>query len=135
MNLRVDLYGKIISGYPQENFGYFAFNVMGDDTIAGWVGLTPMKDHPHIELLYGVGRKHWGQGYATEAAGTMLRYAFKRMNLPEVVAVVNPANVASRKVVEKLAMTLRGHIEWPKQGVVELFGIDQQGFNALVAGA
>jgi RimJ/RimL family protein N-acetyltransferase len=45
----------------------------------------------------------WGRGYASEAAAVILRHAFDS-GLPEVVAVTNPANSASRRVCARIGM-------------------------------
>jgi RimJ/RimL family protein N-acetyltransferase len=49
-----------------------------------------------------------GQGLATEAAGAALDYAFAVLGVDEVVAYTSPDNAASRRVIEKLGMRLRG---------------------------
>ena len=45
-----------------------------------------------------------GQGYATEVAAAWLRYGFEEANLARVVAVADPENAGSRRVMEKLGM-------------------------------
>ena len=41
----------------------------------------------------------WGKGYATEAAGLVLEYAFSRLNLSAVYAGHHPDNHGSRKIL------------------------------------
>jgi ribosomal-protein-alanine N-acetyltransferase len=43
-------------------------------------------------------------GLATESAAALLDYAFKRLGIRCVVAVVNPDNSASIRVIHKLGM-------------------------------
>ena len=58
--------------------------------------------------------KHWGSGYATEA-GRRLRAAFATLGVTHVISLIDPENVASRRVAEKLGGTIdktgvfRGH--------------------------
>src|SRR5205823_14448024 len=81
---------KLLAGYEAANYGYFALApIESDDRLIGWVGLTPLDGDPSTQLLYGLARKYWGKGFASEAAAAMLRYAFQRMHLSELVAVVN----------------------------------------------
>jgi RimJ/RimL family protein N-acetyltransferase len=47
----------------------------------------------------------WGNGYATEAAQTVLDYAFER-RLPRVVAVTTPASTASQRVCSRIGLAL-----------------------------
>jgi len=49
--------------------------------------------------------EYWGQGLATEGAGAITAYAFEILKLPELVSFTVPANVRSRRVMEKLGMT------------------------------
>lgn len=75
--------------------------------IVGRAGLqyTEVDGETALELLYALRRDSWDMGYATEAARGVLDIAFGVMRLPRVVAVVLPANVRSRHVVEKLGFT------------------------------
>ena len=51
------------------------------------------------------------KGYATERGAGALRHGFERQGLREIHAVVDPGNVASVAVAERLKMTLRGRTE------------------------
>jgi len=73
--------------------------------LAGWVGLGQLEINPEeIEIYYGMGRESWGRGYATEAAGELLRYGFENLKLEKIVAIVLPDNPASIRVVEKIGL-------------------------------
>jgi [ribosomal protein S5]-alanine N-acetyltransferase len=61
-----------------------------------------------VELGYTLGRAWWGRGYATEAAGRWLSVAFDELGVSEVVALAEPANVASVHVLDKLGMRRDG---------------------------
>jgi len=50
-----------------------------------------------------------GRGYATEAAGEMLRLGFEGLGLHRIVADSDPRNAASIKVMEKLGMRREAH--------------------------
>jgi len=53
-------------------------------------------------MTYRLCLKHWGQGYATEAAGAVLRYGFGNLGLHKTMAFALPQNTASLKILEKL---------------------------------
>jgi RimJ/RimL family protein N-acetyltransferase len=61
-----------------------------------------------VELGYTLGVAWWGRGYATEAASAWLSSAFGSLGIFEVVALAEPANVASTHVLEKLGMRRAG---------------------------
>jgi ribosomal-protein-alanine N-acetyltransferase len=82
-----------------------------NNTVIGWCGFGPLEFDPgQIELFYGISYPEWGKGYATEAAGAMLRYGFETIGLKEIVAVVNHDNLASKRVIEKLNLIYRKNI-------------------------
>ena len=56
------------------------------------------------ELGYTLGPRWWGRGYATEAARAVRDYALGPLALPEVLALVRPANAASINVLQKIGM-------------------------------
>lgn len=53
-------------------------------------------------------RRRLGQGYATEAAGALLRWAFDTLDLNRVQAETDTRNVASARVLEKLGFLREG---------------------------
>ena len=93
----------------QEAWGYSFWAVVerASGRLIGDAGLyrTPVGE---VELGYTLGKSWWGRGYATEAAGTWLQTAFSRLGIHEVVALAEPANAASLRVLEKLGMTRDG---------------------------
>jgi len=127
---KTERFEKLIASYETESYAYFALApIEADDQLIGWVGLTPLEGYSYTQLLYGLVKKCWGQGLGTEAAAAMMRYAFQRMKLSELVAVVNPENAASRKLLAKLGMTPRGHLNWPREGLVEVYGIRRREYK------
>jgi len=59
---------------------------------------------PQFELGYTLGTRWWRRGYATEAARAVRDHALGPLALPEVLALVRPANAASINVLEKIGM-------------------------------
>lgn len=98
-----------------EKFGYAAYAVEIKDTheFIGFVGLNqPPFEIPNfkpnglpiVEIGWRLSSNHWGQGYATEAAKTVLDYAFTELNLNEVISFTVVANTKSRRVMEKIGL-------------------------------
>jgi ribosomal-protein-alanine N-acetyltransferase len=54
-----------------------------------------------IEVGYILKRSAWGNGYATEACRRLVQFAFEETELDEIVAVTDPRNAASEKVLRK----------------------------------
>ena len=92
----------------------FAVQRLEDGALIGSIGLRLRQDHQRGELGYWIGRPYWGQGYCTEAARAVLRWAFRSMRLNRVYACHFARNPASGRVMQKLGMRreglLRAHV-------------------------
>jgi RimJ/RimL family protein N-acetyltransferase len=64
--------------------------------------------HRHAEIGYLLRRDRWGQGLAREAVGAVLGHCFGAMGLHRVQAVIDPENVASRRLVEGFGFKQEG---------------------------
>jgi len=73
----------------------------------GWCALKYLGETDDIEIGYRLLKEHWGNGYATEGASALLRYGFDTLGLDRIVAVANPANSASRRVIEKIGLRFK----------------------------
>lgn len=109
-------------------FGLRAVIVKTTGENVGYCGLGPqpnLEDSP-VEISYDIARKQWGNGYATEAAGCLIAHGFDELFLQEICAAINPANTASARVAQKLGFSVRRKVEWPKQGLVDLYVITKE---------
>ena len=61
-----------------------------------------------IEVGYILKRSAWGNGYATEACRRLVQFAFEETELDEIVAVTDPRNAASKKVLRKSGLRDEG---------------------------
>lgn len=61
-----------------------------------------------VQFGYCYARDTWGQGYATEAARTMVSVWLDEPGVWRVQAFCDPENVASARVLEKAGLTLEG---------------------------
>ena len=91
----------------RHGYSFWAVIERSSGTLIGDAGLyrTPAGE---VELGYTLGVTWWGRGYATEAASRWLAFAFGELGLAEVVALAEPANVASLHVLDKLGMRRDG---------------------------
>jgi RimJ/RimL family protein N-acetyltransferase len=107
----VALTERLLQDYDahQRRHGYSFWAVIerSAGALIGDAGLyrTPAGE---VELGYTLGCAWWGRGYATEAAGRWLAVAFEELGVAEVVALAEPANLASLHVLDKLGMRRDG---------------------------
>lgn len=87
-----------------ERIGFCSLIEKRSGRFIGWCGLWQLKETGETEVGYALAKEFWGKGYATEAASAFLRYGFTELHIEKIVAVANPANTASRRVMEKLGM-------------------------------
>ncbi|MFE6489370.1 GNAT family N-acetyltransferase, partial [Streptomyces sp. NPDC057757] len=86
-----------------------AIDRASDRTFAGWCVLTDWNpDYRSASLGYCLTETMWGNGYATEAAHTLLQWAFDTHDLNRIQAETDTRNLASARVLEKLGFTREG---------------------------
>jgi RimJ/RimL family protein N-acetyltransferase len=61
------------------------------------------------EVGYTLATAHWGKGFAKEALGAFIEYCFGPLGLKRLDAQIDPRNVASGKVLERLGFKHEGH--------------------------
>jgi ribosomal-protein-alanine N-acetyltransferase len=103
----------IISNYDsttESDFKYcFAVIEKATGKHVGLCGIGYLDyDRTQAEVFYRFGTKYWGKGFATETAKALLQFGFIGLGLHEIVAVVKPENIASKKVIEKVGFKYKG---------------------------
>ena len=100
--------------YEADGFGRCAVVLRSTGELVGDCGLirTTVEGVPEVELGWIVRRTHWGRGIATEAARTWRDHAFTQLRLDRIVSMIAEENVASRRVAEKLGMTVERTAVW-----------------------
>jgi RimJ/RimL family protein N-acetyltransferase len=96
---------------PYANgLGYWIVCHQGEAaSFLGWVLLIPADGtRSEVEIGWRLRQAEWGRGIATEAAAPLLRHAFVTLDLPEVIAEIDPQNHGSQKVAEKLGLRHMG---------------------------
>jgi RimJ/RimL family protein N-acetyltransferase len=85
---------------PDEEVA-FAIERNSDRRLVGCIGLQPAEAGAGLEFGYWLGRAYWGEGYATEAVGRLVRFVFIDLDLTEIWGAAVPTNDASHRVMEK----------------------------------
>lgn len=84
----------------------FAIIFRSNQRLIGYCGflLQTVDEVQEIEIAYRLDPSYWGQGIATEAARAVRDHAFDDLQLPRVISLIHPDNIASRRVAEKNGM-------------------------------
>lgn len=100
----------------EHGWGLWAVEIPGVAPFAGFIGLSEPQFESHftpcVEVGWRLARDFWGHGYATEGARAALAFAFDSLHLDEVVSFTVPANIRSRRVMDRLGMTHRASDEF-----------------------
>ncbi|HDR5274644.1 TPA: GNAT family N-acetyltransferase [Bacillus thuringiensis] len=88
-------------------------------------------ENSKTEIGYDISKKFWGKGYAPEAISSLLDYAFTHLKLYRVEAKVEPTNVNSIKVLEKLNFTFEGTLRKSEKSAGKL--IDLNIYSKLIS--
>ncbi len=100
---------RIENQFRQHGFGLYALELRRERAFIGFAGLSipAFEAHftPCVEIGWRLSAEYWGRGLATEAARAVVRYAFESLALDALVSFTVPANIRSRRVMEKIGMT------------------------------
>jgi len=114
------LTGVVVS-YDSDDTYLWAIELVAHSTLIG--SIVAKGGHDDIEMKevgYSFGRPWWGQGYATEALGVVIRFLFDEVGVNRVEAVHDPENPASGRVMAKSGMRQEGVLrarEHTNQGI------------------
>ncbi len=99
---------RIEEHFERHGFGLYAAELVETRTFIGFIGLNiPTFDVPFmpaVEIGWRLAFDSWGRGLASEGARAVVRCAFDTLRLPNLVAFTVPANLRSRRVMEKIGM-------------------------------
>lgn len=89
--------------WGRYGFGDWCFQDRADGQFVGRAGLRQVEtDHrQEVELAYALMPEFWGNGLATEMVRAILKLAFDRIRLEQVVCHTLTTNRASQRVMEK----------------------------------
>ncbi|NBA98111.1 GNAT family N-acetyltransferase [Pseudomonas sp. R5(2019)] len=114
------LIGRIRGHFAEYGFGLWALERKDSGAFIGFTGLMNVNFNapfaPAVEIGWRLARRHWGLGFASEAAWTSLRCAFAQLGLNEVVSFTTRNNLPSQKVMQAIGMQrdLAGDFEHPR---------------------
>jgi len=90
--------------YKRDGFGRWPVFLKDTRDYIGFCGLNYSLSKQEVDVGFRFLRKHWGKGYATEAALGSLVHGFLVDGLPRIVARARVDNAASQRVIQKLGM-------------------------------
>lgn len=102
--------------YIDNGIGRWAVILKETNEFIGWSGLKLEKNVNGHEQFYDLGyrfiQKHWGKGYATEAAIAFVSYGFKKLKIDTLCAFTDFDNEGSKNVLGKLGFKHINNFEY-----------------------
>ena len=84
--------------------GLNAVEILDTGEPIGICGLLKRDGLPDPDIGFAFQRAHWSKGYAFEAAAAVRDYARDVLHLPRLLAITDPANTSSRRLLERLGL-------------------------------
>ncbi len=91
-----------------KGFGMFSVIERQSGRWVGRVGPWQPEGWPGTEVGWGLVRSAWGHGYAYEAAVATIDWTFDTLGWSEVIHCIDPANMPSQRLAERLGASHRG---------------------------
>ncbi|MEE4811647.1 GNAT family N-acetyltransferase [Pseudomonas alliivorans] len=105
--------------YSADGFGPQAVIEVETNRLMGFCGLNAeqVDQVMEVEIGYRLAPSYWGRGLASEAALATLRHGFETLQLASVIAIVQPENIASVRVLHKAGFRDYIHSQYHRLGV------------------
>lgn len=101
---------RVMQRWQQYGFSWWAIREKQTDSVVGAACLQHLanQDGAPLEIGWRLNASVHGKGYATEAAQAMIKFAIEQVGARYLVAVADPANDASQRVMQRLGMKYKG---------------------------
>ena len=89
----------------------FAIIEQNSNSLIGDIGVHFLEtsDNRQVEIGYTLDKNFRGKGYAMEALVKIIDYLFQHLNKHRIIASIDPANVNSIKLIERLGFRKEAH--------------------------
>ena len=114
-----------VKSYEKHGFGLYLVAMKETNESIGMCGLIKREGLEDVDIGYALLPKFWSKGYAVEAARATKEYAKDVIGLKRLVAIVDPANEGSIRVLEKIGLRYEKMIRLSADDIeLKLFGVE-----------
>jgi RimJ/RimL family protein N-acetyltransferase len=110
-----------IASYNVHGFGILLVELKDTNIPIGMCGLIKREELPEPDIGFAFIPDYWRQGFAFEAATAVMNDARERLKLTNILAIVNPDNESSIKLLERLGLKFER-----VKGDVKLYALPNQ---------
>jgi len=130
-----EVFDRMLAHWREHRFGWRSVL----DAVSGkWLGFVgPNMVGPgvesvapdEVEIGWWLLRSAWGRGYASEAASAARDEGFERVGLDRMIARVQPANLASSRVAEKIGMSVEREATGRHGEALHIYCLERAGWE------
>lgn len=114
-----------LASYAKNGFGLMAVTLKKSGETIGMCGLIKRDTLEDVDIGYAFLPRFWSKGYAVESARAVMMGRVKALGLNRVVAIVDPANTGSIRVLERLGMSFEKMVKLSAEDIdLKLFAIN-----------
>jgi len=114
-----------VASYARNGFGLCLVTLKESSKSIGMCGLIKRDALDDVDLGYAFLPRFWSKGYALEAARAVQQYGYEVVGLKRIVGIVDPQNLSSIRVLEKLGMRFEQMIRMtPEDTELKLFAVE-----------
>jgi ribosomal-protein-alanine N-acetyltransferase len=120
-----------VARYRENRFGLQALTEKSSGEFIGQCGLLlqEIDGKTELEVGYHILRKHWGKGFAPEAAKRFIEYAYTNKLSDSVTSIIHVNNLRSQRVADKNGLKREKQCRWNDKEVF-LYRIARSQWNA-----
>lgn len=93
-----------IASYERNGFGLYLVILKESGESVGMCGLIKREELEDVDIGYAFLPEYWSKGYAVESALAVKEYARDVIGLKRLVAITDPENQGSIRVLEKIGL-------------------------------
>jgi RimJ/RimL family protein N-acetyltransferase len=114
-----------IASYAKNGFGLYLVVLKETNQSIGMCGLIKRDGLDDVDIGYSFLPRFWSKGYAVEAALATIEYARNVIGLKRLVAITDPANEGSIRVLEKIGLRFEKMVRLSEDDIdLKLFGTE-----------
>ena len=104
-----------MASYAEHGFGLYLVELTDDGATIGMCGLLKRDSLDDVDIGFALLPEFWSRGYAVEAGQAVMAMGHDTHGLDRIVAITAQHNEASKRVLEKIGMTLDGLIRMSEE--------------------
>ena len=114
-----------IGSYERFGYGLFLVTPKDSDSPAGICGLVKRDEFDDPDIGFAFLTRFRENGYALESAKAVLEYGFEGLKLKRIIAVADPDNQRSVRLLERLGLTFERMVRMTEDDHdINLFAIE-----------